>query len=544
MKLRFSPLHWALLAAATVATSAPSSAFAEEREGHEHRVDHVLLISVDGMHQIDLERYLAAGHAHGGFARLAASGIQYTHASSAKPSDSFPGLMAFMTGGSPRSHGVFYDDSYDRTLFAPGSACKGKPGSEAQFAENLDIDLGLLNGGGASTGSTLDHIDVAKLPLRLVDGKCTLVYPHNFLKVNTIMEVIHAAGKRTAWSDKHPAYEIVSGPSGKGLDELYTPEINSTSVAATAPGLIPTPSASDDWTTRPSYTRFYDNIKVTGILNQIKGFDHTGVGAKPGVPAIFGMNFQAVSVAEKVTANGYVDAAGTPSAELQASIEFVDQSLGKMLDALAAEKLLGKTLFIVGAKHGQSPIDVSKLHMLKGSANPRLLPGNADVVDPADLLANGGVPLAQETADDIALIWLADQSQLPNARVLLEADRSGSNTTKIEQIYSGAELKAKFGDPALGRTPDLIIQPIPGTIYSGSKKKIAEHGGFTADDTHTLLLVSNPHLNARKVDHPVENKQVAPTILRSLGLNPHALQAVRMEQTRTLPGLDLDDLDD
>jgi hypothetical protein len=31
---------------------------------------------------------------------------------------------------------------------------------------------------------------------------------------------------------KHPAYEIISGPSGKGLHELYAPEINSTTAAA------------------------------------------------------------------------------------------------------------------------------------------------------------------------------------------------------------------------------------------------------------------------------------------------------------------------
>ena len=82
---------------------------------------------------------------------------------------------------------------------------------------------------------------------------------------------------------------------------------------------------------------------------------------------------------------------------------------------------------------------------------------------------------------------------------------------------------------------------MPGTIYSGSAKKIAEHGGFAADDTQVLLLVSNPRLEARKVDEPVANKQVAPTILKALGLNPWDLQAVRHEHTRVLPRLGFDD---
>jgi hypothetical protein len=36
---------------------------------------------------------------------------------------------------------------------------------------------------------------------------------------------------------------------------------------------------------------------------------------------------------------------------------------------------------------------------------------------------------------------------------------------------------------------------------------------------------------------PVETTQIAPTILRLLGLDPDDLQAVRIEHTRVLPGL-------
>ena len=516
----------ALASAAVLAALAVTSTARAEADDRDTNVKHVLLISVDGMHQIDLERYIAA-HPRSAFARLLSHGVEYREAHTARPSDSFPGLMAFMTGGSPKSHGIFYDDSYDRTLYPPNSGCTGAPGTEAQFAENLDVDLTRLDGGGPAGSS---HIDPSHLPMRLQGTTCTPVYPHQFLRTNTIMEVIHASGRRTAWSDKHPAYEIVSGPSGTGLDELYAPEINSTSVPG-APGA--------DWTTDPSYTRQYDELKVAGVLNQIHAYDHTGAGKKVGVPAIFGMNFQSVSVGQKVTADGYVDAAGTPSAQLELSFEYVDQALGRMLDALEDEKLTRKTLVIVGAKHGQSPIDLAKLHMLLGNTNPKLPAGHADVADPIELLQNGGIPVAQETADDVSLIWLKNQGQLPGALAILQADQQGLNTARIQKIYAGAELIAQFGNPAGGRTPDIIIQPIPGTIYSASKKKVAEHGGFAADDTHVLLVVSSPFIEPRRIDAPVANQQVAPTILRALGLNPHALDAVRMEGTRVLPGLGL-----
>jgi hypothetical protein len=68
-------------------------------------------------------------------------------------------------------------------------------------------------------------IDPAQLPVD--PTSCQPVYPHSYLQVNTVFEVARAAGLRTAWADKHPAYEILNGPSGTGIQDLFTPEINS-----------------------------------------------------------------------------------------------------------------------------------------------------------------------------------------------------------------------------------------------------------------------------------------------------------------------------
>ena len=89
------------------------------------------------------------------------------------------------------------------------------------------------------------------------------------------------------------------------------------------------------------------------------------------------------------------------------------------------------------------------------------------------------------------------------------------------------------------RTPDILITPNIGVTYSNSKKKLAEHGGFAHDDINVIMLVSNPSFNAGTVTIPVETRQVAPTILKALGLDPHALQAVQSEGTQVLPGLPL-----
>ena len=107
-------------------------------------------------------------------------------------SDSFPGLLALVTGGSPASTGIFYDVSYDRTFFAPGNtSCTGVPGTTVTFDETIDRY-------GADHVS-LDVIDPATLPRRLdSDGRCVPVYPHDALRTNTIFEVVREAGGRTS----------------------------------------------------------------------------------------------------------------------------------------------------------------------------------------------------------------------------------------------------------------------------------------------------------------------------------------------------------
>jgi hypothetical protein len=136
--------------------------------------------------------------------------------------------------------------------------------------------------------------------------------------------------------------------------------------------------------------------------------------------------------------------------------------------------------------------------------------------------------------DDIALIWLADQSQTQAVADYLNLN---AKALFIDEVLAGAELKLKFNNPAVdSRTPDIIVQPQYGTIYTGSGKKNAEHGGLSFADTNVGLILSNPGLVASKVKTPVTTAQVAPTILQALDIDPVELDAVRKEHTQALPG--------
>src|ERR1700736_6552300 len=125
----------ATTAIATALVAATPASISSADDGHRD-VQHVLLLSIDGFHAVDLEICVAKGTCPN-LSKLAEHGITYTNASTTKPSDSFPGLLAQVTGGTSKSTGVFYDDSYDRTLFAPsggGTGCTTGPGTEVLYA--------------------------------------------------------------------------------------------------------------------------------------------------------------------------------------------------------------------------------------------------------------------------------------------------------------------------------------------------------------------------------------------------------------------------
>ena len=418
-----------------------------------------------------------------------------------------------------------------------------------------------------------------------VDPKtCQPIMPWDYLKVNSIFGVIHNAGLRTAWSDKHAIYTSFNGhgSGGTAIDDFFGPEIDSQAVE---PNGTPYPSDTD-WAHDDAATKQYDGYKVQAVINELNGYDHSGKNYV-GTPAILGMNFQTVSVAQKVDSAstliknadgsytespadcgsstppdplclaGYYPGTTTPRPLLASALDYVNAQLAAMDDAIQANpQTRGTTAIIITAKHGQSP------------QNPLLLKRIPDgpIIDAINTAwtAKTGDPnklIVAGTDDDLWQSYLSVKTQAAadfvknylwnHSATAVLYNNDGNNTrgpngngteqvphSGLAQIYAGHEAARFFGVPyGDPRYPDVFGRVQVGTVYTGGTK-IAEHGGDNPNDRDVPLLVYAPGtVRPSSSDRWVETTQVAPTILRLLGLDPRALDAVQIEGTQVLPGI-------
>lgn len=481
-------IFWTLCTVALLGAGAPGSMAAPV-------VRHALVISIDGAHALDLETYVRS-KPESTLAAIQKRAITFTNARQPLLGDSTPGLLSVMTGGSPSTTGLIYSPFYDRSLSPPGSGCSSK-GSVYYVDEKWVKDMMREDSGGG--------IDPSKLPRDPSRG-CVPVYPHQLMRVNTVFEVVKQAGGRTAWVDQHEMYnDLLRGPTGQGLDESISLERKG--VPQTLEGFMG-----------------QDARRVDVVLRQIRGLD--GQSRQVGVPAVYGMGFITFGAVQKSV--GYADGEGRFSPELAKVMDFIDQSLERVVQELKSKKLYDSTAIFITAKHGQSPIDKKQRRVIDRNVIRQIV----NSVSP-DLLAHASL-------DSIGLIYLRDPSKAPQ---VAQALRDGADRAGILRVYAGNSLNLLMST-ADSRTPDVIIQPTLGVFYTENATSaaadalLAEHGGMLDEDVQVPLIMSIPGMKPSVNRGLVQTSQIAPTILTVLGLNPTSLKAVQIEGTAVLPGLE------
>ncbi|HUI77801.1 MAG TPA: alkaline phosphatase family protein [Bryobacteraceae bacterium] len=230
---------------------------------------------------------------------------------------------------------------------------------------------------------------------------------------------------------------MVSGTTGtnkpSNVDDYYAPDINSNIVPL--PGVLAAngfdcstlSNNGNDWTTDFDSVKCNDQLKVNAVLNWINGRTHLGnLGGQ--VPIVFGMDFQAVSVGEKLVIGtrkgGYMDAAGTPTTDMLNEFKYVDAAIGQMVSALKAAGLFSQTTIIITAKHGQSPIDTNRFFPIPGPSGSNGMPPSS-ILGPA-FLPDSEINQIGSTEDDISLLWLSPGASVTNAVSLLESNATAA----------------------------------------------------------------------------------------------------------------------
>ena len=162
---------------------------------------------------------------------------------------------------------------------------------------------------------------------------------------------------------------------------------------------------------------------------------------------------------------GYQNAAALPSAELLKEIEYVDASIGDIVNALKDAGIYDDTLIIITAKHGESPIDPS-LYVADGANTPATLLGSAIPSSESPLNASG----IGATEDDVSVLWLNKGASVTAAVQLLEtecgrdrprgdllwADAGAELQRRRSRAGSGSALAGHYRDPE--RRRDLLGQ--------------------------------------------------------------------------------------
>jgi hypothetical protein len=543
-------------AAALLGSVAPWAAAADSHSAvvpqrpSSSRITHVLLLSVDGMHQQDLAWYVRH-YPDSTLADLAGHSIEYNDALSTIPSDSFPATAGLMTGGDPGVTGFYYDDTYNYDVFPAGTTkCVGKaPGGQVNYDASIDVNPNSLDAGEGlkdlpnsilqMTSNLRSVINPAALPVSA--ATCKPIYPNQYLKVNTIFNVAEQAGLRTAWSDKHPSYLMLAGPSGTGVDDFFAPEIDSQAIG------YPSGVA---YSTDVAATIKFDSYRVQAVINEIDGYNHSRT-KHVGVPGLFGMNFQAVTTAEQQPTSdgltgGYLPGGKVPGPLLTRAFNFVNTELGAIVAQLKAQGLTSSTAIVLTAKQGQSPTNPDDFKWINDAT---IIAG----VDAAWAKTHPHTaPLVVYSSDDDGLLWwLSNRSQTAAnfaKNYLLTHTAVGYNingkkltiaSSGLATVYAGAASAKYFGVPVSDPRHPVVFGIVQhGVVYEPNEAAIAQHGGASIQDLSVPILIVLPGLrHGTTIGAQVHMIQIAPTILALLGLNPDALQAVQIEHTRVLPGL-------
>jgi hypothetical protein len=335
-------------------------------------------------------------------------------------------------------------------------------------------------------------------------GSCEHIFPHDYLRANTVFEVARGNGLNTVYMDKHLAYEYLNGPSGLGLTQGFFPEIGAVASNLEA-----------QWA--------WEDLHWSGFCNVTAGHYVNGTGEIDF--SLIGANFQALTWAQS-NGGGYANGSSWSDpvfgTNITKTLQRYDQKIAEFINHLESVGKLDSTLLVLSSKQGQSPVNETSLKHVSSDG----------------LLKSTGVDVAFWTGDDAALIWLKNSYDADTAKKNLMANATALN---IDYVLAGDEVwEFGFGNPRKDpRAPDVAVIAKDGTLFS-TNSQTENHGAWLPDDLEVPLIFYNPAFSAMKISLPIQTKQIASTMLAALGLPLAQLDSWRVEGSPVIPYLGLE----
>jgi arylsulfatase A-like enzyme len=236
------------------------------------------------------------------------------------------------------------------------------------------------------------------------------------------------------------------------------------------------------------------------------------------------MSFTGFAATQQTAGMGYLDAAGSPSEALTAELGRIDASISRIVDALREKDLLNSTWIIVVSPCAEAPMRPQQRREIPLSAVQAAVEGTRSGL------------IAHISGGGVARIWLVDPSK---TKIVVRVLNTAAESLGIRDIDAGRRLSLTLNSPQSDpRRPDIVLHGEAGVIWTrGSRHPAMIGGGDDDESTHVALLVSGPQFMDRSDPTWVPNTQIAPLLLRALGLEKFDLQALHREHTPALPGI-------
>jgi predicted AlkP superfamily pyrophosphatase or phosphodiesterase len=204
---------------------------------------------------------------------------------------------------------------------------------------------------------------------------------------------------------------------------------------------------------------------------------------------------------------------GPETTRYREAIEFLDRLVGDLMKALDEMGIRERTTIIVSADHGFSDVDPSRVVAPATDAGGHQLGALSSRGIEHYLSNTGGASMG---------VYVRDKKRIPEAVATLRTqpwcEAVYCEDAKAACDLSLTSLRAYFP----GRSPDLMVDLDDDAALNYVQR--GQHGSLRHEDMAIPLILSGAGVAAGKVGGEAGLVDVAPTVLRLLGLPPEGLR--------------------